>query len=228
MDTRNEPITDIIAIDGPAGVGKSTVARGVADALGYAFLDTGAMYRAATWWAMHNKADLGDPHALVEITRTMPLTMRDTRDGTQVIVDGHDVSEAIRTLDITERIRKLDGIAEVRACLVEHQRALGALRPTVAEGRDIGTVVFPHARCKVFMTATLEARVARRAKELAQKGCAVELGVLMKDIETRDDHDQTRSESPLRQAEDALLLDTSTISCDEAIGWIIEKAKQRT
>ncbi|HRK35481.1 MAG TPA: (d)CMP kinase, partial [Candidatus Hydrogenedentes bacterium] len=143
-------IKQIVAIDGPAGAGKSTVARSVADALGFAYLDTGAMYRAATWNAMQQGVDLDDSRALAGATRRMKLEL-DEHDGKlRVVVNGQDISNAIRTPEVTRCIAKLDHNAEVRAHLVDLQREIGAQRPTVAEGRDMGTVVFPAAKCKIY------------------------------------------------------------------------------
>ncbi|MCC6156005.1 MAG: (d)CMP kinase, partial [Candidatus Hydrogenedentes bacterium] len=158
-------ITDVLAIDGPAGAGKSTVARRVAETLGFAFLDTGAMYRAATWNAIHRGIDMDDGDALAEATRAMKLVIRESVQGQTVHVDGRDITQAIRTPDVTKRIAKLDHNAAVRAHLVELQRAFGARGRTVAEGRDMGTVVFPAAKCKVYLDASLDERARRRARE---------------------------------------------------------------
>jgi len=195
-----DSIRDVVAIDGPAGAGKSTVARRVAEVLGYAFLDTGAMYRAATWWALNEGIDWDDPAALAASTRAMVFDLSEENGAQRVTVNGRDVSAAIRSPEITRLIHKLDGIRAVRAHLVDLQRTFAAKGPTVAEGRDIGTVVFPKAKCKVYMDASLEQRTRRRAAELAARGVAVDVDDLREEIRVRDEKNMTRGESPLRRA----------------------------
>jgi cytidylate kinase len=219
--------TEIVAIDGPAGAGKSTVARRAAEQLGFAFLDTGAMYRAATWWAMRHEVDFDDAEALAECTRRMPLNVRDEGGRQWVYVDGHDVTEEIRFPEVTRRISKLDHHALVRAYLVELQRAIGSRRPTVAEGRDIGTVVFPKAKCKIYLDASLDERTRRRAAEYAQKGSHLALESLREEIRQRDERDMTRAVSPLRRADDATLLDTTGMGLDDVIAAIVRLAKAK-
>lgn len=218
-------ITSIVAIDGPAGAGKSTVARRVAKALGYAFLDTGAMYRAATWNAVHRAVDLDDAAALAEATRAMALRMDESQGRQRVWVDGVDVSDAIRTPEITALIRNLDRTQAVRDRLVALQREFGARQPTVAEGRDIGTVVFPGARCKVYMDATAEARTRRRMAELEAKGHTVDFDGLYRDIVARDRSDMTRPISPLVRAPDAHFVDTTAMTPEEAVDAIVRLAR---
>ncbi|HOD51652.1 MAG TPA: (d)CMP kinase [Candidatus Hydrogenedentes bacterium] len=214
-------ITEIVAIDGPVGAGKSSVGRRVAEVLGFAYLDTGAMYRAATWWAMHNGVNLDDPAALTRATREMPLDMSEQDGVLRVMAGGSDITEEIRTPEITRQVYKLDHVAGVRAHLVELQRAFSARQPTVADGRDMGTVVFPKARWKVYMDASLGERVRRRAAQLAEKGVQVDVAELTRDIEERDQKNLNRPVSPLRQADDARLLDTSGLSFDEAVSAIV-------
>jgi cytidylate kinase len=213
--------TQIVAIDGPAGAGKSTTAREVARVLGFAFLDTGAMYRAATWWAIEQGANLDDPQAIVSSTSRMNLEMEESPAGQRVRVNGTDVTDAIRTPEITRQIFKLDQNSQVRAQLVELQRRFGEQQPTVAEGRDIGTVVFPKARCKVFLDASLETRADRRARQLRDKGIDVDMEKLREELNERDEQSRNRADSPLRQAEDAVLLDTTALSFDEAVDEIV-------
>ncbi|NIA15874.1 MAG: (d)CMP kinase [Nitrospiraceae bacterium] len=217
---------DVVAVDGPAGAGKSTVARRVAKTLGYAFLDTGAMYRATTWWALHQGIDLDDPAALAASTRAMDLDLSE-EDGVQrVAVNGQDVTAAIRSPEITRQIHKLDGIPAVRACLVDLQRAFGAKGPTVAEGRDIGTVVFPKAKCKVYMDASLEQRARRRAADLESRGVRVDLDALREEIRVRDEKNMTRKESPLRRADDAILVDTTDLTLDQVVEKVAALARE--
>ena len=218
-------VTQIVAIDGPAGAGKSSVARQVARRLGMAFLDTGAMYRAATWWAMHRGVDLDDAEGLVASTRAMPLEMEYRGEDMRIWVDGADVTEAIRTPAVTNNIRKLDGIAGVREPLVGRQRAIAAARPTVAEGRDVGTVVFPEARCKIYLDASLEERIRRRAEQQRQKGLPADLAALREEIVRRDENDRRREVAPLKKAEDACVLDTTSMTLEEVVDEIVERAR---
>ena len=216
-----DEIRDIVAIDGPAGAGKSTVARRVAGALGYAFLDTGAMYRAATWRALHQGINLDDPAATERSTQAMALEMADGR----VRVDDHDVTQVIRTAEVTRNVYKLDQNPHVRAHLVDLQRAFGVRQPTVAEGRDMGTVVFPRAKCKIYLDASLDARARRRADELQAAGTNVDLDVLREEIRVRDEKAMTRAVAPLRPAQDAIVIDTTSMTADEVVQRIANLAR---
>ncbi len=218
-------ITEIVAIDGPAGAGKSTIARRVAELLGFAFLDTGAMYRAATWRAMHHGVDLDDPEALAASTRAMRLDMCHGDGLLRVIVDGLDVTAEIRTPEVTREVYRLDRLADVRAPLVELQREWGAKRPTVAEGRDMGTVVFPRAKCKVYMDASLDERARRRAAELKAKGTHVDIDALRQEIHERDHKAMTRAVSPLRRADDAVLVDTTAMTIEQVAARVADLAR---
>lgn len=224
-EENTDTITDIVAIDGPAGAGKSTVARRVADRLGFAFLDTGAMYRAATWRAMARGVSFDDPAAVAESTCAMRLDMTEENGAKRIYVDGEEVTDAIRSPEVTRQIYRLDENAEVRAHLVALQRGVGAMRPTVAEGRDIGTVVFPKAKCKVFMDASIDERARRRAAELGEKGAPVDLAILREEIRIRDEKNRTRAIAPLRRAEDAVLIDTTTMTIDEVVDRIVDLAR---
>jgi len=217
--------TYIIAIDGPAGAGKSTVARRVADRLGYAFLDTGAMYRAATWRALARGVDMDNPVATAESTRAMRLELNERENGLQVVADGRDVTDAIRSPEVTRVIYKLDENPEVREHLVALQREFAARRPTVAEGRDMGTVVFPEARCKIFLDASLEERTHRRAAELRAKGVTVDMDALREEVRVRDEKTRTRAVAPLRRAEDATLVDSTDLTVDEVVDRIVRLAR---
>jgi CMP/dCMP kinase len=219
--------TQTVTIDGPAGAGKSTVARRVAKELGFAFLDTGAMYRAATWRAMEHGVDLDDPAAGAASTRAMKLELDETPVGMRVRVDGTDVTDAIRTPEVTRLIYKLDQNPEVREVLVDLQRAFAATRPTVAEGRDMGTVVFPASRCKVFLEASLDERARRRALELEARGAVVDHTALRAEIHERDEQSRNRAASPLRPADDAVHLDTTGLDIDEVVSRICAFARER-
>lgn len=219
--------TQIVAIDGPAGAGKSSVAKTVAKALHFAFLDTGAMYRAATWRALHHHIDLDDTEALAQSTQAMVLDLSETTHGQQVRVDGEDVTEAIRTPEVTQLIYKLDQNSAVRRHLVELQRRFGEQQPTVAEGRDIGTVVFPQARCKIFLTASLEERARRRALQLEAQGREVNMDTLISEIHDRDEKSRRRADSPLRQADDAVLVDTTGKTFEAVVEELVQLARER-
>ncbi len=219
--------TQIVAIDGPAGAGKSSCAKRVAKSLGFAFLDTGAMYRAATWWALHQGIPLDDPDALAESTQGMELEISETESGQRVLVNDHDVTQVIRTPEVTRVIYKLDQNSAVRRHLVELQRRFGERAPTVAEGRDIGTVVFPKARCKIYLDASIEARAQRRALELEAKGMTVDRAQLAAEIHERDEQSKNRLDSPLRRAEDAVLVDTTRMTQDEVVAEIVRLARER-
>ena len=220
-----DKITEVVAIDGPAGAGKSTVARRLAKLLGFAFLDTGAMYRAATWRALERGVDLDDHAALARSTEEMDLRI-DESDGKQtVIVDGRDVTEAIRSPEVTKEIYRLDAIREVRAHLVELQRRVASLRPTVAEGRDMGTVVFPRAKCKFYLDASLDERARRRFEELRGKGIEVDFQALRDEIESRDLKTMTRAISPLRPADDAVRIDTTHLTLEQVVDHMAARAR---
>ena len=218
--------TQIVAIDGPAGAGKSTTAKAVAKALQFSFLDTGAMYRAATWWAINQEVDLDDGHALAANTARMDFNIEELDTGQRVTVNGVDVSQEIRTPEITGLIYKLDQNSEIRRQLVELQRRFGEKQPTVAEGRDIGTVVFPKAACKVYLDASLDARTARRARQMRKRGLEVDLDVLRADVHERDEQSRNRADSPLCQAEDAILVDTTTMNFEEAVAEVVRLAQE--
>ena len=217
--------TKIISIDGPAGAGKSSTARQVAKELGYAFMDTGAMYRAATWRALDQGIDLDDVQALEDSTRSMDLSIQESPTGQVVLVDGNDVSKAIRSQEVTRNIYRLDQISGVRRLLVEIQRQFGEQHPTVAEGRDIGTVVFPKAACKIYMDASIEERAKRRAAEMEEQGTKVDLEQ-MKEIEARDEGSRTRKDSPLRPADDSIHIDTSGKTFEAVVNEVVTLAKE--
>ena len=221
-----EKTTHVIAIDGPAGAGKSSVAKAVAKRLGFAYLDTGAMYRAATWRALQNKIDMEDAGSLARSTEAMELRMSCQENGLTVIVDGEDVTALIRTPNVTENIRKLDTIPAVRERMVAFQRALSAKESTVAEGRDIGTVVFPGAACKIYLDASLDVRAARRAAELAEQGHPLDEAQIRETIRRRDESDKNRDVSPLRVADDAQVIDTSNLPLDEVVDAIVAKYRE--
>ncbi len=207
----------LIAIDGPSGVGKSTTARRVASRLGWQYLDTGAMYRAVALAVHRAGLELGDRPALERLLAGLALA----QEGTHIFLDGEDVSEAIRSLEVTRRVTPVSADARVREVLVEQQRHVGATGRWVVDGRDIGTVVFPGACCKVFLTASPEARARRRFLELQAKGAAVAFEEVLEDLRRRDEADSTRAVAPLRKAEDAVELDSSGLTLDEVVDRIV-------
>jgi len=207
----------LIAIDGPSGVGKSTTAKRVAQQLNWDYLDTGAMYRATALALRRAGVALDDRPGLDQVLAALRIEQRGTRE----FLDGEDVSEAIRTPEITLMVTPVSADARVREVLVDQQRKIGAKGGWVVDGRDIGTVVFPDACCKIFLTASREARAARRFKELKEKGVPLPLADVAADLERRDLADSTRAVSPLRQAEDAVLLDSSAMTLGETVAWIV-------
>jgi cytidylate kinase len=198
----------VIAIDGPAGAGKSAVSRGVAAALGYSYLDSGAMYRCVALAALERGADLADPEAMGEIARQLSLELK----GGQVRSGGRDVSAAIRTPAVSAAASVASAHPPVRAAMLTRQRQLLAAGRYVAEGRDIGTVVAPDAELKVFLTATPEERARRRAADLH-----ADAGVVLVEQALRDARDTARAHSPLRPAPDAVVVDTTGLSVEQVV-----------
>ncbi|WP_295421840.1 (d)CMP kinase [uncultured Subdoligranulum sp.] len=205
-----------VAIDGPSGAGKSTLARRLAADLGYVYVDTGAMYRAIGLYASRQGADLHDEAAVAALLPQIRLDIR-LVDGTQhVYLNGEDVSEAIRAEAIGMAASAVSAHGAVRAFLLETQRSLAAGQNVLMDGRDIGTVVLPHATVKIFLTASPEARARRRCLELRQKGKDADYETVLADIRRRDEQDTNRPIAPLRQAEDAIRIDTSEIDFDQS------------
>jgi cytidylate kinase len=208
----------VIAIDGPAGAGKSSVARGVAAALGFTYLDSGAMYRSVALAALRRGIDLDDPEAMGELARSLQLGVSDGR----VELDGADVTDAIRSAEVTAAASRVAVHPDVRAAMVERQRALIDAGRYVAEGRDIGTVVSPEAPLKVYLTATDEERARRRAAESGEPVDSV------RDSQhRRDSRDRDRPHGALRPADDAVELDTSGIPLEQVVAQVVELARQR-
>lgn len=209
----------LIAIDGPSGVGKSTTARRAAVRLGWQYLDTGAMYRAATLALQRAGLSLEDRPALERLLAGLDLA----QEGTRIFLAGEDVSEAIRSLEVTRGVTPVSADARVREVLVEQQRRVGASGHWVVDGRDIGTVVFPQACCKIFLTASPEARARRRFLELEAKGQAPLFEDVLADQRRRDEADSTRAVAPLRKAADAVELDSSAMTLDQVVDWIVAR-----
>jgi CMP/dCMP kinase len=217
----------IVAIDGPAGSGKSTVARGVARRLGFTYLDSGALYRAVTLAALDAGADLDDGPALARLAADARIELRDREHYyVRVTLDGRDVSEEIRAQEVTGESSRVAAHREVRAALLAKQRELIAAGNYVVEGRDIGTVVAPDAPIKAFLTADPAERARRRAAELKRRGLEAEADEVRRAIEQRDRLDSTRSAAPLRTADDAVVIDTTGLDAAEVIDRVLELVKQ--
>lgn len=215
----------IIAIDGPAGSGKSTVAKLVANRMGFLYIDTGAMYRALTLKAMEKKIDLRDEDKLVELCRKTKIALKSTEAVLRVFVDGREVTSEIRRPEVTNNVHYIASAPAVRELMVEMQRKLAIESNVVMEGRDIGTVVFPGADKKFYLDADFDIRVQRRYQELNQKvrGDDLDRKKLAGQLEARDGRDQGRKAGPLRQASDAMRIDTSGLSIKQVVDLIVKK-----
>lgn len=215
----------IIAIDGPAGSGKSSSAKLIAEALNYTYIDTGAMYRAVTLaWIQQNKEYNED--SVIKLCDEIDITLKTSPIGQRTFLNGEDVSDAIRSTEVTKLVSPVSAIAEVREKLVDMQRKMGELGGIVMDGRDIGTVVFPNAQLKIFLIANIKTRAERRYKELIAKGQDVDIAVIEKEIEARDKYDSTREASPLTKASDAIEVDTSEMNLIEQSEYIVNLAKE--
>ena len=222
----NETQTIQIAIDGPAGAGKSSVAKVLSKRLGCIYLDTGAMYRAVTWAAMEQQIAFDNIEAMTQLLDTLELNFKD-EDGVQrLYCNGIDVTEAIRTPEISANVSAVSMIPIVRESMTAQQRRIAQGADVLMDGRDIGTTVLPDAQYKFFLTASLQERARRRGLELEAKGQAVDYAQLEADIALRDKKDSEREVSPLRQAEDAELIDTSQLSFDEVVELLYHKIKK--
>jgi len=215
-----------VAIDGPAGAGKSTVARKVAEKLGYIYVDTGAMYRTVTLKAIRAGADMDNAQALADIAGRVDIRLVPEPGGQKVFMDGEDVTDPIRAQDVTRLVSQVAAVPDIRDVLVRLQQDIARERGVVMDGRDIGTNVLPDAEVKVYMTASVRIRAERRWKELKDKEPNVTVESLMEAITERDKSDSERAAAPLRQAEDAVLLDTSEMTADEAADRIVDLCRQ--
>ncbi|MBZ5551203.1 MAG: (d)CMP kinase [Acidobacteriia bacterium] len=220
----------IIAIDGPAGSGKSTVGRRVAEHLGYLYVDTGAMYRAAAWKALQMKVPLDDVKAMTGLVRDTQMQVRCDHRQFQISIDGVDVTQAIRAAEVSEASSRISTIAAVRRELVAQQQHLGKQGGVVMEGRDIGTVVFPDAEIKVFLDATPEARGERRYAEDARIGKPASRESTIEAVRGRDRRDASRKASPMMPAPDAIYIDTTGLTIDQVVDQVLAlvAAKRKT
>lgn len=215
-----------IAIDGPAGAGKSTVAKRIADKLGYLYIDTGAMYRAMTWLVIKNGISIDDVPGIIELVRTAKIVLKPgdktSRQLARVFINGQEITKQIRTPDITRLTSSLSTIAAVRAYLVEQQRTMASGGGVVLDGRDIGTVVLPDANIKIFLTASAEVRAHRRYAEMRSMGEELNYDELLKEIVERDQRDSNRAIAPLCMAEDAVLILSDNMQIEEVVNYIID------
>lgn len=214
----------IVAIDGPASSGKSTTAKLLAEKLGYLYIDTGAMYRAITLLAIRHKI-LDNQEAIIRLAKESDIQLRFEKGQTSVFVDGIDVSEEIRSMEVSKQVSPVSKIEEVRKIMVQKQRLMGEKGGVVMEGRDITTVVFPDADVKIFLNATIEERANRRVKEYHSKGIDISLDEVIENIRDRDRIDSSREISPLKKSEDAIEIDTTNLTIDEQVNLILQKVK---
>jgi cytidylate kinase len=219
--TTNEHPADapVIAIDGPAASGKGTIAQGVAAALGYRYLDSGSLYRLVALQALRQMVSVDDEPRLAALADGLDLSFADGR----TFLSGQDVSQAIRAEEASAMASKVAVLPRVRTALLTRQRAFRAPPGLVAEGRDMGTVVFPDAKLKIYLTASAEARASRRHKQLIDKGNSITIQGLLRDIRERDARDSARAEAPLKTATDAVVLDTTDMAADAAIAYVLQQ-----
>lgn len=220
----------VIAIDGYSACGKSTTAKQVAAILGYRYIDTGAMYRAVTLYFLDHHVALTNPKEISRALQQISITFKfnSKKNASETYLNGLNVESDIRKMRISENVSQVSAVKEVREFLVDQQRRMGKEKGVVMDGRDIGTVVFPNAELKMFMTADILVRAFRRQKELLLRNNMVDLDEVIDNLVKRDQIDTTRQESPLKQAEDALVLDTTHITIDEQVDEVVRLALTKT
>ncbi len=212
----------VIAIDGYSACGKSTTAKEVAKILGYRYIDSGAMYRAVTLYFLEHHVAITNPREVIKALEGIKLSFHISPKGSsEIYLNGLNVEDEIRSMEISQNVSQVSTLKEVRTLMVDQQRKLGKEKGIVMDGRDIGTVVFPSAELKLFLTAEIMTRAYRRQQELFAKDELVELDAIVENLQKRDEIDSTRKESPLKKAEDAVLLDTSHITIDEQVDEVI-------
>jgi CMP/dCMP kinase len=215
----------IIAIDGPAGSGKSTTAKLVATKLNYTYIDTGAMYRAVTLFALRNEL-MGKTNEIIEMANELDIVLRFVDGETKITVNGQDVSKEIRSFEVNTNVSEISTIEGVRKILVKKQQQMGKDGGVVMEGRDITTVVYPNAEVKIFLTAGIDERAVRRAKEFLEKGTEVPIEKVKENLKNRDFIDSNREASPLTKTPDSIEIDTSNTTIDEQVELILEEVKK--
>jgi cytidylate kinase len=217
----------VITIDGPAGSGKSTTAKLLAEKLGYAYLDTGAMYRAITLKVLQEQIAPNDRKSIIAMLPSISLRLSYDRGKQETFLNGADVSDAIRDVNVTQNVSAVSSIQEVRQFLVNQQQEIGKSGGWIVDGRDAGTVIFPQAEVKFFLTATITERAKRRSNELKEKDIVITMEQMIEEIKTRDEFDQTRKESPLQKAVDAIEIDNSTMTISEQVNFMLLNIRQR-
>lgn len=221
----------VIAIDGPAGAGKSTVACRVADALGYLYIDTGAMYRAATWLVINENINVQDLQAISNLIAAADLELQPGNEATcgrvRVFANGQEITNEIRSQEVTRLVSFVSAIPAVRWHLVEKQQKLAARGGVVMDGRDIGTVVLPNANIKIFLTASPQVRALRRVKDLEELGESADFETVLKEIQDRDRQDSSRAVAPLRQAPDAIAINTDNLTIEEVVSRILTLCRRQ-
>ncbi len=217
----------IIAIDGHSSCGKSTLAKGLAKALHYAYLDTGAMYRAVTLYFLDQHIDYNNPEAVDAALQQIEIHFERVDGKNHTFLNGKDVERDIREMRVSDLVSPVSAISAVRRAMVAQQKAMGRRRGLVADGRDIGTVVFPDAELKIFLTADPDVRTSRRHLELAARGIDAEWNEIYQNLMERDRIDSSRADSPLRQAEDAVVIDNTLLSEEEQLEKALELVRQR-
>lgn len=212
-----------VAIDGPAGAGKSTLARRAAQKLGYLYIDTGAMYRTVALRVLRAGARPDAPEQVIPLLQGLEIGMDYSPEGEQrMFLNGENVSDAIRVNRVSEAASQVSAIPEVRTFLLEHQRKLARENSVIMDGRDIGTVILPNADVKIFLTAAPEARAQRRVRDLELRGQTADFETILDEIRQRDERDRNRSVAPLKQAEDAVLLDTTELNLEESLSALLK------
>lgn len=216
----------IIAIDGPSAAGKSTTAKALASKLGFSYIDTGAMYRAVAWKFLQS-GQLYSDEIVAKIAKINRISFYTNKGMNRICIDGQDIADFIRTQEVSDMASKVSAVPEVRKVLVDQQRRMGQDGNVILDGRDIGTVVFPNAECKIFLTASLEERAFRRKKELESKGEFLNYNTVKEDIASRDKRDSERATSPLRKAEDAYLIDNTNMNVEQVVQKIVNIVKNK-
>lgn len=215
----------VIAIDGYSACGKSSTAKEVAAILGYRYIDSGAMYRAVTFYFQEHHVSLTNPKEITKALEQIHITFKvNHKNGTDTFLNGLNVEKEIRKMRVSEMVSQVSTIKDVRTAMVDQQRRMGRERGIIMDGRDIGTVVFPTAELKLFMQADMNVRAFRRQKELLERGQLVDLDDVVENIRQRDEIDTTRAESPLRKADDAVEVDTTYVSFDEQVDEVVRLA----
>lgn len=216
-----------IAIDGPAGAGKSSISKVVANELGYLYIDTGAMYRGVTWAVLDSHVDVKNQKDVEELLPLLDLTLEPTANACKVFVKGQDVTNLIRQQQINENVSTIASYKGVREYLVERQQAMAAVGGVILDGRDIGSVVLPKAELKIYLTASVDARAKRRWLEVQGTSNEQSLEEIKKNVESRDEMDKNRDESPLVCVEDAIVVDSSNMTFDETVEHILHLVQER-